>query len=162
MESMVDSHPQRKQIVQMILGGVPVRKIAASVSPPIGFNAIQKYKTRVVRPAAIKDSIATQAITKGIQAIAAVEPYVARMMKHADTADKLIEMAVEAKDVRGGAAIISADVKAQELAMRATGLLDAPGAHQTSITIVCPAGGSGAPEITVEPDAVTIDIGAVK
>jgi hypothetical protein len=47
---LVDQHPEKQKIIDGILSGQPVRDIARSVSPPIGFNAIQRYKTRIVKP----------------------------------------------------------------------------------------------------------------
>lgn len=46
----VDSHPQKNKIVQMIIDGRSVRDIAKAVSPPIDFNAIQRYKVNVIKP----------------------------------------------------------------------------------------------------------------
>jgi hypothetical protein len=47
---LVDQHPEKQKIIDGILSGQSVRAIARSVNPPIEFNAIQRYKTRIVRP----------------------------------------------------------------------------------------------------------------
>src|SRR5579863_4664572 len=47
---LVDQHPEKQKIIDGILSGRSVRAIARSVNPPIEFNAIQRYKTRVVKP----------------------------------------------------------------------------------------------------------------
>jgi hypothetical protein len=47
---IVDQHPEKQKIIDGILSGQSVRAIARSVNPPIEFNAIQRYKARVVRP----------------------------------------------------------------------------------------------------------------
>lgn len=46
----VENHPEKKKIIEMILAGKPVREIGRSVSPPIEFNAIQRYKSNVLKP----------------------------------------------------------------------------------------------------------------
>ena len=170
MNHSVADHPQSKLIAEMLLKQVPLRKIAESVTPKVSAMALQRYKVSVLQPAAralaltkSMENVSVQNRTaQAVQALPAVQPYVARMMKHAETVDAHMAALEPGAGAKEAAALISADVKAQELAMRATGLLDSPAGHQTSITIVCPAGGNGAPEITVEPDAVTIDIGPTK
>jgi hypothetical protein len=47
---IVDQHPEKQKIIDGILSGRSVRDIARSVNPPIEFNAIQRYKARIVRP----------------------------------------------------------------------------------------------------------------
>lgn len=46
----VDSHPQKKKIIEGILAGRPVRDIARSVVPQIAFCAVQRYKANVIKP----------------------------------------------------------------------------------------------------------------
>src|ERR1035438_8252024 len=47
---LVDQHPEKQRIIDGILSGLSVRAIGRSVNPPIEFNAIQRYKARIVRP----------------------------------------------------------------------------------------------------------------
>ena len=47
---LVDQHPEKQKIIDGILSGQSVRVIARSVNPPIEFNAIQRYKSRIVKP----------------------------------------------------------------------------------------------------------------
>src|SRR5689334_8294542 len=41
---LVDTHPQRERIINLLLAGVPSRKISKSVSPYIDHKAIWRYK----------------------------------------------------------------------------------------------------------------------
>jgi hypothetical protein len=47
---LVDSHPQKQKIIDGILAGESCRHIADSAVPPIGFNAVQRYRSIVINP----------------------------------------------------------------------------------------------------------------
>lgn len=68
--SAVESHPQKKKIIQYILEGKPVRDIARLVSPPLDFNVIQRYRTKVVRPS-LANAEAESRILLGSKALSA-------------------------------------------------------------------------------------------
>lgn len=47
----VESHPQKKHIIDSLLAGVPLRKVAATLDPPVHFASLQRYKLQHIRPA---------------------------------------------------------------------------------------------------------------
>jgi hypothetical protein len=49
--STIESHPQKKRIIQALLDGQSVRNIAAWTKPPVSYLAIQRYKSSIVQPA---------------------------------------------------------------------------------------------------------------
>lgn len=159
MDHAVESHPQRKAIVEMLLSGVPLRKIARNVTPELSPMALHRYKRAVLVPAAQKITLADQANTASVRSVtgvAAVQPHLARIAQRQADLDAVAGAAVAEGDGRTVAAIATADYKGIELAMRATGLLDAPAAPQVNISIVCPAAGGTVP---ADPaDVLTIDI----
>jgi hypothetical protein len=46
----IETHPQKAKIVDWILAGHSTRDIASKTVPPVSFNAIQRYKTNVIKP----------------------------------------------------------------------------------------------------------------
>lgn len=47
---VIDSHPQKRRIIQQIIDNVPLRIIATSAVPPLPHSAVQRYKSSVVIP----------------------------------------------------------------------------------------------------------------
>ena len=157
MESTVERHPQKAEIIQMLLSGMSSRKIAASVSPPLDFHAIQRFNRSVVRPSAIKVTLAEKALSQQVQGVAAVQPHLARIAQRQADLDAVAGAAVQAGDGRTVAAIATADYKGIELAMRATGLLDGPGTVNVTNTLYVVTGLPGSvdtaePAIDIAPD----------
>jgi len=134
MESMIEKHPQKSEIIKMLLGGMSSRKIAASVSPPLDFHVVQRFNRSVVRPAASKVAIAQSVASKAVQGIADVSPHLARIAQRQADIDETIGAAKTDGDGRTVAALVTADLKGIELAMRATGLLDTA-AHAPGVDI---------------------------
>jgi hypothetical protein len=49
--STIDTHPQKKKILQALLDGETVRSIAEWAKPAVSVTAIQRYKSSVIKPA---------------------------------------------------------------------------------------------------------------
>ncbi len=170
MASVIEKLPeaQRKKVVDALLAGQSLRKVAKIAG--VSHTQVDDYKRTKFMPmlqAAQKlnavrelaespeDQITnTSNLTR---AALAADPLLSRISRHQATLDA--EIASATGDARGVAALIGTDLRGIELHAKLTGRLDAP-AHQTNIMIVCPAG--DAPAVTLEPDAVTIDIGPRK
>lgn len=135
----VDSHPQKQLIIDGILAGRSARSIASSLAPPIHFNAIQRYRTNVVKPllaTASKstivestnkvnapaivplsdDSQVIQQVHNSIQAAPAVSIFRRRLEKLYGTLDRTIEKAETAVrvtyDKEGNEVAIASDLSA--------------------------------------------------
>lgn len=54
MVSSIESHPQKQQIIDLILAGKSLRDIAGTVTPKVSIMALQRYKAGVIRPALSK------------------------------------------------------------------------------------------------------------
>jgi hypothetical protein len=176
--SSIESHPQRQKIIEAILAGSTLRQITAWANPPVSTASICRFKRNAL--AKVQDSLSAAnlaianrdtdlppdstivkqdvslAVTRAALT-AAADPFIARIQKHQATLDAAITDAAADKDARGIASLVSTDLKGLELHARLAGRLDTP-AQQTNIMIVCPAG-APEPAVTLEPDAVVIDIG---
>lgn len=122
MASVIDSHPQKQKIIDAILAGETVRKIAAWAKPPVSFNAIQRYKAAIVKPAiqqsqavariinsTAKQSLTAeekQAVQDAVQAapvLAVRELRLARLQDRANRLDLIMnERAVDMASAPGG------------------------------------------------------------
>lgn len=47
---LVENHPEKQKIIDMILAGKPVREISNAVTPSVNFMALQRYKANVLKP----------------------------------------------------------------------------------------------------------------
>jgi len=151
----LDSHPQKQKAIDWLLAGQSVRAVAARLHPPVSFNAVQRYKEAVVRPAAraaatisaaigngksLPDNPLSPAVTTAVQSAIQAQPvadlYLSRIAQHRATTDRCVSQAVEDGDHRSVAALISTDLKGLELDARLTGRLDGPGATQNNYYIM--------------------------
>lgn len=179
MAHAVERHPQKDYIVNSLLAGVPIRKIAATIQPTIHYTTINQYRMTVIRPA-IKNAtilarvsgidktmpseqlagVVLQETTKSLQAAPIVDPYLARIAQHAATIDRNLVNAEADGDGRTVAALVGVDLKGLELDARLTGRLDTVGATTTTIYVMTPQaavtiGGSGpVVDVTPEPRAI--------
>lgn len=177
MALAVDSHPQKKAIVEALLARVPLRQIAATLDPPLHFASLQRYKLAVVRPA-VKNAhalarvvgqaksmteeqisdLANAASGQAIQAQHVADPYLDRIAKHQQTVDDSLTDARAEKDGRTVAALIGADLKGMELDARLTGRLDSGNSSTTNIyMLTAPAIVFGSPSAP-EPGPPVIDV----
>ena len=70
-EFVVQNHPQRQQIIELLARGVPPRTIAATVSPTVSFSAIQRFKRASLPPQPIAKPINISEIRETTQALEA-------------------------------------------------------------------------------------------
>lgn len=175
MAHAVESHPQKKHIIDCLLAGMPLRKLAATLDPPIYFTSLQRYKLGIVRPAvrnahvlakvlgngkSLSDDeiagVALETATKAVQAQHVADPYLARTAKHRETIDQAL--AVEGVDGRTVAALIGTDLKGMELDARLTGRLDSGNSGTTNIyMLTAPAIVFGTPSAP-EPVGPVVDV----
>ena len=47
---VIETHPQRKAIIDRILAGMPVRAVCNGLVPPVSPMSVQRYKANVVKP----------------------------------------------------------------------------------------------------------------
>lgn len=75
--SIVETHPEKQKIIDQLLAGRSVRAVARSVSPTLDFNAIQRYKLNIIKPA-IERATAGERILMGEghrkEAVVAIQP----------------------------------------------------------------------------------------
>lgn len=69
MQSTIETHPERPRIDEAILAGLSVRKVAASVSPPLSHTAVQRYKNTVLRPAMRRELAIAKVLGQGKSSI---------------------------------------------------------------------------------------------
>ena len=176
MAHAVESHPQRKYIIEALTNGVPLRKLAATLDPPIYFTSLQRYKLAMVKPALRNAHALAQVLAKSktisdedlqqitattaaqaIQAQPVIQPYLARIAKHQETIDSAIVNAQADQDGRTAAALIATDLKGMELHARLNHCLDAPAGPAIAIQIVVPT----AAQVRTGPadDGDVVDIG---
>jgi hypothetical protein len=175
MASAIDKHPQKQRIIDGLLAGESLRKIAASVTPSVSHVVIQRYRKSVVAPALNNASVLTRVLhqnglldpvegeapeavqAKQLTSLALTsDPILARIAKHQATLDDSIIDARADKDARGVASLVGTDLKGLELHCRLTGRLDASTGPTVAIQIVCPAGSE--PRISSEDGGVVLDI----
>jgi hypothetical protein len=149
MALAIEGHPEHRKIIDAILAGKPVRVIAASVTPPVSYMAVQRYRSKVVAPALANsatlskvltaqgfnavETLSTPNVTDVTRAALQADPILQRIAAHRQTVDSKI---IEAQPA-GAAALISADLRGLELEARLTGRLDSA-APTTQINIVGP------------------------
>lgn len=157
MALSVDAHPQKKHIIQALSNGIPLRKIAATLDPPLHFASLQRYKLAHIRPAlrnahamakilgqdmSLSDDdlarLTATATSQAIQAQQVVDPYLSRIAKHQKTLDDSITDARADGDGRTVAALISTDLRSLELDAKLTGRLDASAGNHTTVYVLTP------------------------
>lgn len=152
MAHVIESHPQRKFIIDALLAGRPLRSIAVTLEPKVSVMALQRYKAQVVRPAlsnavvvaklsgkltangktidpkdvdAVPESVAATAVQTAsglLQHADITDPYLARITKHQQIIDESLEFACANEDPRSVAALITTDIKGMELHARISGV----------------------------------------
>lgn len=148
---VVESHPQKQEIIDALLSGSTLRAIAVTLDPPVSVMALCRYRKSIVRPAlrraaavakvqklsdangktmerhgitAVSDDVAPALVQEASLALKHAEmtdPYLARIAKHQATIDAAI---AEADDGKTIAALVGVDYKGIELDARLTGRLD--------------------------------------
>lgn len=157
----VDQHPEKAKIVEQIIAGLPTRTIAVSVFPPLHFNAIQRYRTCVVRPMLARaehenriviggngkkraltplsrDPKAIQTVQQSIQDAPALSIFRQRLETLHGRIDRGLDRAEAEKDISPLAPLLNQAHKNLEMLGRATGELEQSTGTGVSIQIVCP------------------------
>jgi len=141
----VDNLPeaQRKHVIDQLLAGVPLRKVAAPLN--ISHVSLGAYRRKVLLPTikaagkfnAIQEMAQTpteqaEVVTSLTRAVISAGPILSRIAEHRKVVDSKISKATPA----GAASLMNADLKGLELEARLTGLLD-NSAGGSSLTVVC-------------------------
>ena len=169
----VETHPQRKRIVDALLNGESARSVAKWTTPPLHFATVARYARRVKDAAAQQLAVAKVLATQRATAESGTEneqielatklamtanPVLALIEKKHARYDRWIEGAEKKEDFRTCASIDGAETKAIELQARMLGLIDAP-VSTTNIAVVLLASDQRqAPARQAIPDAEVIDI----
>lgn len=177
MASVIEDHPQLNEINRAILNKQSIDAIVKWVSPQVSRATIQRYRARVLA-APIKQHARTLAkrvvenVTREVPALSEAQirgeldqqtiaqPFRKLLDKKLARYDRWIDIAHEKGDVRGFAAVDSAETRAIELDARLAHALDpsSQNAQTINIAVVLPA--------PVQPasgaSGVTLDIAAVK
>lgn len=154
--SIVDSHPQKAKIIEMILAGDSVMKIGRAVDPPLNAMMIQRYRKNVVQPLVARADRTQRILRPDLSSVPAVGPPAAieaakqaivdepilsvfrqRLEKLHDRVDRSLDRA-EASDLSLVAPLLSAAHKNVEMLGRATGELEQSQGAGFSIQIICP------------------------
>lgn len=179
LSSSIKGHRQEQRIIDALAAGTPYRDIASWTDPPVTPMALSRYKRSAVdallrrvteanAAVANNDTNLTTVNSNAVTQVAlaqASDPFLLAAQKQTDRRGRWIREIENAGDYTDSgpdyatlAKLDRNDQTGLELHARLAGRLDAPGANQTNIMIVCPAT-QQAPSVTLEPDAVVIDIG---
>lgn len=170
---VVDKHPQKKKIIQLILSGTPVRQIAEMVVPHVPHSAVQRYKTNVIKPMLANaeessrilntqithlgdtklpvplssDTTAVQAVQHAIQAAPVLSIFRTRLESVHGRIERAMDR-VEGNPKEFGLLppLVNQYHKNIELLGKVTGELEQQGTTSVSIQIVCPS--APTPELT--------------
>ncbi len=143
MALAVENHPDKDRIINALLSGMSLRKLAATLDPPIHFTSLQRYKLQKVRPvtrnahaiakilgkskamtAEQLADVTRELATEAILAAPVADPYLARTAQHRQTIDEALIDAKADKDGKTIAVLIGTDLKGLELDARLTGRLE--------------------------------------
>jgi hypothetical protein len=164
MAHAVETHPQRKRIIDALLAGQSVRAIAATLDPPMHYTALDRYRREKMQPAlrnaaqsakvlARATSIPAneippetavslnRAAARALQDAPIVQPYLARIAEHQQTIDAAIGFACDNEDPKAVAALVTTDLKGMEFHARLMGVsLDGPrqAATEVNLTLMLP------------------------
>ena len=147
MASVIDSHPQRKEIIDAILAGGTLRGVADRFG--VSGMAIHRFKKNVIAPAILRTPLSPNVLGNrpdALQAVADVQasrnvaqeearlaPIIERLRKREARREALLSEAAEAKDFRGFASLDTCEHRDIELECRLAGLLDGPSTGSTTI-----------------------------
>src|ERR1700722_9682849 len=108
----VENHPQKAQILQKMVDGIPLRSIARGLVPPVSVMALQRYKANVVKPIiakatpktipsprpvpAIENAVTVQTVTQAVHDAPVVSIFRQRLEKLHGRVDRLLDKAEEA------------------------------------------------------------------
>lgn len=176
MAHVVDTHPQKAHIIQELLKGTNLRKLATTLVPPVAFQSLSNYRIRYLRPLIMSPRALPRILGKDVpQSLLSsitpqmietlerdkattplVERYMARIEKHQQTTDKHV---LKAKDGKTVASLITADLKGIELHARVAGVLDTRPVdnRQINFTLALPRCDSQVEE-TTDRDIPSIDV----
>ena len=159
LQSIIEGHPQRSQIIEQLVAGIPLRKIASWTNPRISHGAIQHYRINILKPAlrSVKtvnsNSISLDdkplAIRNAQMAVQASPVRQRAELVWSKTSDLMDQI-----DVDNGAPILNAATKQVELLARLTGELKDNAGASLTLNIVCPAGEDKQRVDFSDPDAI--------
>ena len=154
MASVIEVHPQRADIEKAIIAGQTIRDIAKWVVPRVSAMAVQRHRTKLLKPALrntaksiVNEAIATAA-KRGVEVSASelrdvaerqrlAQPFIARVAEMDAARARMFNLAESKEDPRGWASLDSVRLKAVELEAKLAGALDSQAAaSQTSITML--------------------------
>lgn len=182
MASTIEDHPQRKAIVDALLAGESIRRIASRISPPVSPAAVQRYRASIVAPAIRKvqakllEVNATQQVNgkpvtapvlqnrlesnaQGHEArieaarSAVADPLLERLRIKNQRRERWFGFAEEKQDARGLAALDTCETRDLELEARLTGRLDTAPVNVTNNFMIMPMPGQE-PRALPEPAQV--------
>lgn len=168
---VIDTHPDKQKIVNAILAGLPLRKVAEMAG--VSRQTVNVYRRKVLRPAlraAIKvrenqavTSDAAQQVAETAELtnhIATGDRLLSRLESRDAVVDRNIRKADKASDFKGLSSLLRADRDNMELHARLTGRLDSGTVNKTAVIICLGAPGEAAPAQDLQ--AVTINLNPVK
>lgn len=122
--STIETHPQRQLIDELILGGKSRRQIAATVTPPVSKDALQRYIENHIKPA-MRRALGATSRPKDKETLALVDhPIMQRLTERYEDTDKLIAKAKKSDDLSGTASLMRAEQGYMRLDAELAGLLD--------------------------------------
>jgi len=176
MASLVEDHPQRKQIEADILAGLSLRAIGSRVSPPVSAPTLQRYVAKFLRPALDKQRSnlikhVTETVTQktGIDDVEAVRnetarelaarPFLSRIERKFERYERWMEGAEKKEDWKALASLDTAETRSIELQARLSGALDSAPSTAVQVNIaLClpdperPASNAAGQVVDVEPE----------
>ncbi len=174
----VDSHPEKRKIIEGILAGRSVREISVSVVPHLAHCAVQRYKAKVINPlvaraaendrilnadlstkrqpvALVSDTEVNQAIQSTAHDAPVLSLFRSRVEKLHGVLDRSLGKAEQRNALELIAPLANAQSKNLEMLGRATGELEQQGGTSVSIQVVCPSNPTDSVRISyASPDAI--------
>ena len=139
--SPINSHPELHKIIDLVISGVPVTKVAKMISPPVAERSLYRYAKQVILPAIARGNYGDKVKeTKPIAEVAGVvarsgeagnaaarhavldHPITQALAKRAATFDEMVEHARKKKDLGGFAAAVNAETRSLEVQAKLAGL----------------------------------------
>lgn len=143
---VIDTHPDKQKIVNAILAGLPLRKVAEMAG--VSRQTVNVYRRKVLRPAlqaaikvrenqSVTNDVAQQVAETATLAnhIATGDPLLSRLESRGPVIDRNIDRADKSSDFKGLSGLLRADRDHVELIARLTGRLDAPQQSTTNVFI---------------------------
>ena len=157
----IAAHPRRADILAALAAGIPLTRIAATYG--LSLATLSRARRHLARVAIARDEhpgeVAEVEEKKGVTAIR--ERLIARLAQHDDLEDSMIRLAAKARNAKGVAVLLRAQVSRVELLARLAGVLD--GASRatgggTTVNILLPTPQPTASSTTtIDVDADVVD-----